>query len=947
MKSLLTIAILLLANSLFAQTDFIRKQMEKAHPTPMSEKERENIPPWLTNEPTPNPSNFDNYNTITEMESGTPTQNESSIAINPTDPLNLIASAVDYRDDGARYVYVSQDGGATWENYNLGFANNTWRSSNDPSVYFDNEGTAYLMYGAFGNGGENGIFVSRSTDKGVTWDAHLPVIQHVGLQTPDSAFEDKYYIEVDQGKNSPYEGYIYTPWKRVIERDSATQIMFSRSTNGGYEWSEPVALSPRKPGTSEDTTYGQSFPLLSTGPNGELYAVWNDGIVHGVGFNRSFDGGETWEEPRIIHNYEIFGTTQFLQRQGGYRHSLKGIVRAEAYPVIMSDYTDLETSGNLYVSWAADSLPNIYFSKSTDQGLTWTDPIIVHSDQSNDQFWHWMKIDPFSGHIAIMYLDSRNDPDNIWVEAWVSLSTNAGETWVDRQVSDFVFDLRRNPFGGEFAGDYSGCEFYNGIIYPSWVDMRNEDAPLGADNDVYTAIVNTKAPKPVNDLEAFTIPERPTEIDMTWTIDLESTFGIQLEQEEVKIEIFRDNNFLTELGSDQTTYTDTDLIAFQEYKYDVFVVSNNERSAIRTTSAYAGGSFKPAPAKIVDYDPQYELESISIEIELPTLRDDGVTPLVNLSGFNLYRDGEFLSDFLIDKSQAGTTVSISDDETEPNNFYKYQVEIIADYNDGSPRQFSDKSNEVLIWSGGLFESVREDFEEEPQYVYNTGNWKQNTSHVYSGNYSYSSSEGLTYFDNQSDTLIFPPVTTSIIPEARLRLLMYHSAILQRGDVAQILVSGNDMKSFDLVAEFDKFSYDVWDDDELKDNDWILEDINLTEFLVKNNEMPDHFYLSLVFNSNNFREAEGWFVDELGALPVGVKDQQTSEFTIFPNPVNNRLNLIGEFTSNTKVELIDLSGRLIELDYNITDSVISINTSSLNSGVYIIKVNSSTQKFVKF
>jgi len=64
-------------------------------------------------------------------------QNESSIAVNPKNPMNLIGSAVDYRAQSSTWVYISHDGGKTWVNINLGKPFPYWYSTNDPSVMFD------------------------------------------------------------------------------------------------------------------------------------------------------------------------------------------------------------------------------------------------------------------------------------------------------------------------------------------------------------------------------------------------------------------------------------------------------------------------------------------------------------------------------------------------------------------------------------------------------------------------------------------------------------------------------------------------------------------------------------------------------------------------------------------------------------------------------------------
>lgn len=210
----------------------------------------------------PNPSLFDNIPASVDANGTDIIQNESSIAVNPVDPLNLISSAVDYRNSSSTWVYISNDGGRTWINKNLGKVYPGWTSSNDPSVTYDRSGTGYLVYGGFGNissdstvlFGENGVFMSKTTDGGTTWKTHIPVIAHRGLQTLDSTFEDKYYITSDNSITSPYEGHLYIPWKRVTPRDSATQIVLSKSTDKGDTWSAPIAISPRISGSSEGTT---------------------------------------------------------------------------------------------------------------------------------------------------------------------------------------------------------------------------------------------------------------------------------------------------------------------------------------------------------------------------------------------------------------------------------------------------------------------------------------------------------------------------------------------------------------------------------------------------------------------------------------------------------------------------------------------------------------------
>lgn len=80
--------------------------------------------------------------------------------------------------------------------------------------------------------------------------------------------------------------------------------------------------------------------------------------------------------------------------------------------------------------------------------------------------------------------------------------------------------------------------------------------------------------------------------------------------------------------------------------------------------------------------------------------------------------------------------------------------------------------------------------------------------------------------------------------------------------------------------------------------------------------------------------------------LSLEDIQTSELSIFPNPINNELNilLLGDFD----FEIIDSRGRLVA-NGNGNDTI-TINTSNYESGIYLVKIKSdqlsSTVRIVK-
>ena len=109
-----------------------------------------------------------NTDTTTEL------QNEEQIAINPTDPGNVVACWRDFRL-GYRQVGVgtSFDGGTTWTDRLIG-GQLPWDS--DPALAVHRDGTFYLVVINYQDGGANQLSVHRSTTGGASWEGPFPAV---------------------------------------------------------------------------------------------------------------------------------------------------------------------------------------------------------------------------------------------------------------------------------------------------------------------------------------------------------------------------------------------------------------------------------------------------------------------------------------------------------------------------------------------------------------------------------------------------------------------------------------------------------------------------------------------------------------------------------------------------------------------------------------------------
>jgi hypothetical protein len=76
-----------------------------------------------------------------------------------------------------------------------------------------------------------------------------------------------------------------------------------------------------------------------------------------------------------------------------------------------------------------------------------------------------------------------------------------------------------------------------------------------------------------------------------------------------------------------------------------------------------------------------------------------------------------------------------------------------------------------------------------------------------------------------------------------------------------------------------------------------------------------------------------------------KIEDSSELSVYPNPVKDILSINGEELNSAEVSIYDVTGALL-LSNSISGTFSEINTSSLKPGVYLLKINTGNNEFVK-
>ena len=386
-----------------------------------------------------------------DMAPGAALANETTAAANETDPFRIVAGWNDYRESPAirSGFTLSFDGGKTWSDFLLRPpAPNQASVEGDPFTAYDDR-TGTLWAGAIAFSGNGGLYVARLDPDQTEFAPSVMADTGGGI--------DKGWMAVGRLPGIPESTRLYIAYNFGI----------IRSDTMGDTWSNPLGLGS-----------GIGF-LPRVGPNGEVYvAYWDFGS--GVKLKRSLNGGLSFTTHTIATRMDVWGT------QDGSR--FPGIFRVPSLNYLDVDPND----GTLYSVYfdttnIVDGNANVdlYFNKSTDQGNTWTTPVVINGDNDppGDQFFPWLEVDQ-QGRIHIVFLDSRNTVQNDNVpngmfDAYYTYSDDGGDTWHEFRLTPDSWGSN----GANFAGDYLGMAEAGGRVYPIYLDTS-----LG-NFDIYTNVI--------------------------------------------------------------------------------------------------------------------------------------------------------------------------------------------------------------------------------------------------------------------------------------------------------------------------------------------------------------------------------------------------------------------------------------------------------------------------
>jgi hypothetical protein len=370
-----------------------------------------------------------------------------------TAPLELLAEHLEKPSDAPMFIFqnglsaamISEQGPFTSIQVNVtsNGQNITGDAANEPSIVvdptnrnkmsigwrqFDNVGSNFRQagYGYTSNGGtswtfpgvlEGGVFRSdpvlnsdvtgnffylslkgdlftdlwRSLTGGQSWTLLSP-----------SFGGDKQWFTIDTTK-SPGRGFQYQYWSPAGNHYPGKQ--FSRSTNGGLSWENPVSIP-------KEIVSG----TLDVNSNGDLF-------LSGVDIN---DAAKIWcIRSTNARNGAVSPTFDLATavNMGGSQSLFKGInpggSNGQTYVAI--DRSGGSTHNNVYLlaslkGFASPNGTDVMFVRSTDGGQTFSAPRRINDDPFSNTAskWHWFgtfSVAP-DGRLDAIWLDTRNAANN-------------------------------------------------------------------------------------------------------------------------------------------------------------------------------------------------------------------------------------------------------------------------------------------------------------------------------------------------------------------------------------------------------------------------------------------------------------------------------------------------------------------------------------------------------
>jgi BNR/Asp-box repeat len=422
-------------------------------------------------------------------------ESEAAIAVNPTNPNNIVIFTNIAEGVNGMFLAVSFNGGQSWTRRIVGQGNDIFGDTCcDPSLSFDEYGNLFMtyLYNA-----ENKVPVVLSTDGGLTFNLIAKIAAPPSAPAKKSPGDNRGLFRfVDQPTITAAKGEVWVVFNAGGPIFATGAPVTGLGQVGKFFAGEVV------PGTN-NCTYGD----VAIGPSGQVMQACNL-TTTGQGGGKIFvnvdpDGlGPAGFGDRVFVAQTHVGGFDFIAPQPDRS--------VDAEVGLAWDRSGGPHNGRVYAVYTKEQRNesddmDIYVRYSDDNGATWSAGVRANDDNTrNSQFLPKISLDQTTGNIAVVWYDSRNDLGtggpgdtdgipNTDAQLWGAFSTDGGTSFTPNlQISAGTSNSHDSGNGIDY-GDYTGLSFFGGLAHPAWADNSNSTGnnPDGALHqlDIYTASV--------------------------------------------------------------------------------------------------------------------------------------------------------------------------------------------------------------------------------------------------------------------------------------------------------------------------------------------------------------------------------------------------------------------------------------------------------------------------
>jgi hypothetical protein len=423
-------------------------------------------------------------------------QNEVTIAVNPTNPQNVVTTS-NLETGVGLFEGVSMDGGRTWTRKVIADGDSLGKACCDSQLAFDGFGNLFMAYlDAFDF---TVIPIGISTDGGVSWTqlARIDaVLTGPARHLPTRNLSGPGIVFADQPSIAAGEGSVWVSFTANADIEATGARVTGLGSVGRF-------FTPEKARGAGTGDYGD----IAIGPDGQVMVTYQN-PSGGEGPARIYTdldpdglGPQGFDQAQLVQQTNV-GGFDYIPAQRNRS------VDAEAG--LAWDRTGRSHQDRLYLVYTSESPDesddmDINVRYSDNNGGTWSPSVRVNDDSgTNSQFLPRIALDQTTGNIAVGWYEARfdlgtggaGDTDghpNTDAVFFAAVSRDGGLSFSPNvRVARAASNSDKANAGIDY-GDYTGLDFYGGAFYPAWADNSNStgDNPDGTldELDIYTAMV--------------------------------------------------------------------------------------------------------------------------------------------------------------------------------------------------------------------------------------------------------------------------------------------------------------------------------------------------------------------------------------------------------------------------------------------------------------------------